>query len=293
MAAWFFDRNRAVFPTAETGIDLGKGLFRRVRQEWQSACNDLRWMADIPLHVWLRIPVVIGIFALWSLVARVSPEGFFAGPILTLQALGLIIADNGQIYLIALGQTLLVYFSGLALAGIVGVALGTALGAQPLISRVFSPFVHAFAAMPVIALIPLVVLTMGLGAQAKIFIIALAAVMPILINTQTGVQSLDPELRQMALAHGMSRGRRILFLNLPAALPHIMAGLRLGSIAALSTAVIADIYTAMTGLGALLQTFGNSFRMDRYFAVVLTFAVIGALTTWLIGWLERRLDWPR
>jgi len=178
------------------------------------------------------------------------------------------------------------------LAAVLGMALGALLGSMPLLSRTFAPFVHAMAALPVIALIPLIVLLLGLGWQAKVLIIALGAVMPVIVNTQTGVQSLDPDLREMARAYNISLIRRIRHFYWPAAFPQIMAGLRLGAIAGLVTSVIADFYTAMMGLGALLQAYGNSFRMDRYLAVVLTYAAIGTVATALLTVVENRFTPP-
>lgn len=261
-------------------------------RELKSLQSDLDWLNHVPLYVWLRIPLVACLWSLWIWLANTLPNGFFAGPALTIDAFFLMLADNRQDFLIALGSTLLVYCAGLLLAAVIGVALGAFLGSMPLLSKTFAPFVHALAAMPVIALIPLIILMIGLGWQAKVLIIALGAVMPILVNSQTGVESLDPELREMARAYDISKSRLIAHFYIPAAFPQIMAGLRLGAIAGLITSVIADFYTAMTGLGALLQAYGNSFRMDRYMAVVMTYAVIGASFTGLLAFIESRFTPP-
>ncbi len=264
----------------------------RIRSELRLMRQDLDWIWRVPLHVWLRIPVFLALWGVWIWLARIAPNGFFAGPSLTTDAFFLMLGDYKHDFAIAIGMTLSAYLGGLALAAVAGIAIGALLGSVPLLSRVFSPFVNALAAMPVIALIPLIVLLLGLDWQAKVLIIALGAVMPILINTQTGMLGLDPDLREMARAHALSRRARVRHLYLPAAFPQIMSGLRLGAISGLVTSVVADMYTAMTGLGALLQAYGNSFRMDRYFAVVLTFAAIGALVTGALAWIEHRLTPP-
>jgi len=261
-------------------------------KELGSLRDDLDWLWRVPLHVWLRFPVLLVVLLSWIWMARVLPNGFFAGPTLTVDAFFLMLADNRQDFLIALGTTVFVYLSGFLLAAVVGILLGAFFGGIPLLSRTFAPFIHAVAALPVIALIPLIVLLLGLGWQAKVLIIALGAVMPVLVNTQTGVQGLDSDLREMAAAYNVSLTGRVRHFYLPAALPQIMAGLRLGAIAGLVTSVIADFYTAMTGLGALLQAYGNSFRMDRYLAVVLTYAAIGTMFTGLLSLLENRLSPP-
>lgn len=263
-----------------------------IRKELGALYKDLDWVWRIPLHVWLRFPLIVFFWIIWIWLARLLPSGFFAGPELTIDAFFLMLADNRQDFLIALGTTLSVYSAGLMLAAVAGITIGAILGSNPLLSKTFAPFVHAMAALPVIALIPLIVLLLGLGWQAKVLIIALGAVMPVIINTQTGVQGLDPDLREMARAYDISMTRRIRHFYMPAAFPQIMAGLRLGAVAGLVTSVIADFYTAMTGLGALLQAYGNSFRMDRYLAVVLTYAAIGVIFTGVLTLVENRLSPP-
>jgi ABC-type nitrate/sulfonate/bicarbonate transport system permease component len=259
-----------------------------IRKELAAFNQDLDWLRNIPLHVLLRFPVFLMFLGLWIMLANVLPNGFFSGPDLTIDAFFLILGDNRQEFIIALGSTLFVYTLGLALAAVVGILVGAMFGSIPLVSRTMSPFVNALAALPVIALIPLIILMLGLGWHAKVLIIALGSVMPIVINTQIGVQSLEPELREMARAYNIPMSRCIWHFYVPAALPYVMAGLRIGAIAGLVTSVIADFYTAMTGLGALLQAYGNSFRMDRYMAVVLTYGAIGVVYTGGISLLEKR-----
>lgn len=263
-----------------------------VQREMRRAMDDLDWVGRIPAHIWLRLLLVPAGLWLWSVLAQLFPTGFFAGPALTLEALFTLLSDTRRTFPIALGATLSVYASGLTLAAAVGIPAGFLLGSLPLMGRTVSPYLHALAATPVVALIPLIILTLGLGWEAKVAIVFLTAVMPVIINTQTGVQRVDPDMREMARAHGLSFWTTVRHVHLPSALPAIMAGLRLAAVMGLVATAIADIYTAMTGLGALLQAFGNGFRMDSYLAVVLTFAVIGASTTGLLTWIERRLTPP-
>lgn len=265
---------------------------QRILREIRQARADLDWLVQVRPEVWLRLLVLPALFGIWAWLAQILPTGFFAGPLLTLEALADLLMDSRRDFPIALGATLSVYLGGLGLAAAVGVPLGLFLGSVPLLGRTASPYLHALAATPVVALIPLIILLLGLGWEAKIAIVALTAVMPVMINTQLGVQRIDPDLLQMARAYGLGRRARLLHVVLPGAVPAIMAGLRLAAVMGLVATAIADIYTAMTGLGALLQAYGNSFRMDRYLAVVLTFAAIGSVTTGALTWIERRLTPP-
>jgi len=254
--------------------------------------DDLAWVARIPRHVWLSLALVPVLLLGWAGLARLVPEGYISGPYLTFRAFFQMLMDDRRKFPIAIWETLSVYLGGVGCAALIGVPLGILLGLFRSLGRTISPFMHALAATPVVALIPLIVLAVGLGAEAKVLIVALSAVMPVLIATEAGVRGADPALIEMARSYGMSPLTRLRHVILPAALPSVMAGLRLAAVMGLVATAVSELYTAMTGLGALLQSLGNSYRMDRYFAVVLTFAAIGALVTGLLSLLERRLTPP-
>lgn len=251
-------------------------MLRKIRDYLRPALDELSWISP---HVWMRGLLAMALLFGWSLLHEALPRGLFPSPTATLRALGRMIADPQKEMVIALGQTLSVYLTGLGLAAALGIALGILLGTARQIGRTTSPFLNALAATPIVALMPLIVLLLGLGWEAKVCIVTLAAVIPILINTQSGILQTSPELIEMGRACGLGPTGRLLQIRLPGALPSILAGVRLGAVMGLVAAAIADIYTAMTGLGALLQSYGNTFRMDAYFAVVALFMLIGVTTT--------------
>ncbi len=278
--------------TRKSETDQRPAWRARLRHEARVALADLAWVGRIPLYVWLRLALIPALLWLWSLLAGLAPAGFVAGPYLTVRAFFLLLMDDRRNFPIALWSTLSVYYGGLGLAALIGIPLGYLLGSFRTLGRTSAPYLHGLAATPVVALVPLIILLLGLDWQAKILIVFLAALMPVMINTQAGVQGTDPELLEMAQAYALSPLARLRHVYAPSAFPSVMAGLRLAAIAGLVASAIADLYTAMTGLGALLQGFGNSYRMDSYFAVVLTYSAIGALTTGLLTWIERRLSPP-
>lgn len=267
-------------------------LRREAADLWRGVTEAVGWLARRPAHLWLSLAVLVGLYALWASLAAHLPRGFFATPSETLQALADLLNDPRRDYLRALGATLKVYLGGLALAAVVGIPAGLLLGAVPLLGRAANPYLNALAATPLIALMPLTILWFGLGDDTKILIVGLGAVMPVIVGSYTGLRATSPALREMARAFGWSRWQRLRHVLLPSAFHPMMAGLRLGATTGLVTAVIADIYMAMTGLGALLISYGNSFRMGPYLVVVLTLALIGVATTAALALIERRLTPP-
>jgi NitT/TauT family transport system permease protein len=150
-------------------------------------------------------------------------------------------------------------------------------------------FVYALAATPRVAFIPLIIVLLGLGVQAKVFIVFLGAVMPVILNTYAGVQNTDQELVEMARSTHASRALIFRDIVLPGAMPFFLVGLRLGATIGLINTVVAELYTAVTGLGGLLAIYGNTFRMAEYFVIVLLLSLIGVLVTEGLRLLENRL----
>jgi ABC-type nitrate/sulfonate/bicarbonate transport system permease component len=144
------------------------------------------------------------------------------------------------------------------------------------------------AATPRVAFIPLIIVLIGLGVEAKVFIVFLGSLMPILINTYAGVLSADTELIEMARSVGASRSRIFGKIILPGAVPYVITGMRIGATIGLINTVVAELYTAVSGLGGLLAIYGNTFRMAEYFVVVLTLALTGVIVTEFLRHVEIR-----
>ena len=187
-------------------------------------------------------------------------------------------------------ESLSVYGAGLLLAIAVGIAVGVLMGGFHLLGRTLEVYVNALAATPRVAFIPLIIVLLGLGFEAKVAIIFLGAVMPIVINTYAGVLNADGELVEMARSAGASRGQVFRRILLPGALPFIVVGLRLGATIGLINTVVAELYTAVRGLGGLLAVYGNTFQMAPYFVVVLVLAAIGTLVTGGLRLIEVRME---
>lgn len=222
----------------------------------------------------------------WGLSVTVG-HGFLPSPQDTARA-AIKMLDDGSL-LLATFQSFLSLFCGFVLAVIVAIPVGMAMGGVAIVGAVLNPYVDALSSMPRIAFLPLIIVFLGLGYEAKIFMVFLGAVMPILINTYAGVRHSDGELIEMARSAGAGDADIFRKIVLPGALPHIMTGLRVGASLALINTVVAELYTAVSGLGGLLSIYGNSFRMAPYFVIVGILAAMGMLLMYGVRLVERRV----
>jgi NitT/TauT family transport system permease protein len=236
----------------------------------------------------LRLLAFAAFLLLWWLAAGFGGSNLIPTPLETARAGRELFAD-GQIYR-AIGESLSVYGGGYLLAVLVGIPTGLLMGGFRLLGRTLEVYVNALTATPRVAFIPLIIVLLGLGYEAKVAIIFLGAVMPVVINTYAGVLNADGELVEMARSAGASRAQVFRRILLPGALPFIVVGLRLGATIGLINTVVAELYTAVRGLGGLLAIYGNTFQMAPYFVVVLVLATIGTLVTQALRLIEARTE---
>lgn len=234
----------------------------------------------------LRIGFAAVLLLLWAVAAQQVGNNIIPSPAATFHAAGRMIAEGR--FLSALGDSLTVYLSGYAIAIVVGVSAGVMMGGFRTVGKTVDVYVYALAATPRVAFIPLIIVLLGLGIEAKVFIVFLGAMMPIVINTYAGVLAADNDLIEMATSVGASKLRIFRSIILPGAVPFVIVGMRLGAAIGLINTVVAELYTAVKGLGGLLAIYGNTFRMAEYFVVVLTLALIGVVVTESLRYLEHR-----
>lgn len=235
----------------------------------------------------LRAGFLVLLLVLWQIAAGQAPPGLFAGPGAVAQA-GWHLAADGKLGPAVLAS-LRVFLTGTALAAIIGAALGLAMGMWGWLGRMLDVYVYALAATPRIAFIPLIIVMLGLGLQAKVLIVFLGAVMPVILNAYAGVRAADPDLVEMARATGAGRGRILAHVVLPGAVPYLVTGIRIGATIGLINTIVAELYTAIGGLGGLLAVYGSRFRMAEYLAVVCVLALIGVIVAEALRLAERRL----
>ena len=179
---------------------------------------------------------------------------------------------------------------GYSLAAAIGIAAGLAIGWYPRLGYFFDPFINFLYAIPRVALGPLLVVWLGIGLNSKVALVFLIAVFPVLVNTSSGVRSLDQHLIRMARCFGASDLKIFRTIALPGSVPFILGGLRLAIGQALIGVFVAELLGAQHGVGALIQNAGEQFQTDLMFAGLLIFAAAGMLLTAILRWLERRFD---
>lgn len=234
-----------------------------------------------------RLLLLFALLALWWLISLSVGANLVPSPLATFEAATRLFAEGRLLQ--PIWDSLSIYVSGYLLAAAVAIPLGVLMGAVIPLGKTLEIYVYALSATPRVAFIPLIIVFLGLGFQAKIFIVFLGAVMPILLNTYAGVQAADKELLEMARSVRASRKDVFLRIILPGAVPFVVVGLRIGATIGLINTVVAELYTAVRGLGGLLAVYGNTFRMAEYFVVVLTLACIGVLVTEGLRYMEQRL----
>ncbi len=178
---------------------------------------------------------------------------------------------------------------GFAWGALFALMLALAVGLSPLIDELVSPTLQAVRAIPSLAWVPLLLLWLGIDERPKIVLIAIGAFFPIYTNVVAGIRQIDRKLIEAAQAYGL-RGPNLAWqVLLPAALPSLFTGLRLGLAQGWLFLVAAELIASAQGLGFLLIDGGNSGRSDIIFLAIILLAVLGKTTDWLLGLAERRL----
>ena len=227
----------------------------------------------------------------WELVGNVlgiiNPM-FMSSPSLIFKA-AIQLFGSGEIYndLYVSG---LEFLWGYFLSVLVGVPFGIATGWYKKMAYIFDPFINAMNATPRVALLPLVIIWLGIGILSKVGIIFLGAVFPILINARDGVKTTPYNLLTAAKSFGASEWQVFKSVVLPSTLPFILTGLRLGVGRALIGVMVGELYAATAGIGFMITVAGATFQTDKVFVGVLIFAITGMIAMEMLTRLESRFD---
>ena len=228
---------------------------------------------------------------LWELVGNtfqlINPM-FMSAPSLIWNA-AIQMFSSGEIYndLYVSGIEL---FWGYFLSAVVAVPFGISIGWYKKVAYIFDPFVNAMNATPRVALLPLVIIWLGIGILSKVGIIFLGAVFPILINARDGVKTTPVNLLTAARSFGASEWMIFKTVVFPSTVPFILTGLRLGLGRAIVGVMVGELYAATAGIGFMITVAGATFQTDKVFVGVLIFALTGMIGTELITRVERRFN---
>src|SRR6266700_4515264 len=187
----------------------------------------------------------------------------------------------------ALADSLRPFAAGYALAIVIGVPLGLVIGRFRMVEAAIGIYVTAGYAMPLVALVPLLVLWLGLGFAVKVAIVFLMSLFPICINTWLGVTAVPKTLIEVGKSFVAPDHVILRRIILPATLPYIMAGIRLAVGRAVVAMVIAEFFTSISGLGAVIITSANNFDTATMFVPIVVLMVMAIGLNYLIGAVER------
>jgi ABC-type nitrate/sulfonate/bicarbonate transport system permease component len=187
----------------------------------------------------------------------------------------------------ALLDSLRPFFLGYGLAILIGVPVGLITGRFRTVEAAIGIYITAGYAMPLVALVPLLVLWLGLGFAVKVAVVFLMSVFPICINTWLGVTAVPKTLIEVGKSFVAPNSVILRRIILPATLPYIMAGIRLAVGRAVVAMVIAEFFTSISGLGAIIITSANNFDTATMFVPILVLMVMAIGLNYLIGAIER------
>ena len=189
-----------------------------------------------------------------------------------------------------LATTLLEIALGFVVGAGLGLIAGYALARSALVERVLSPYLVAAQATPILALAPLLALWFGPGLLGKVLICALIVFFPVAVATMVGIRSVDPRLLELGRSLRATRRQVLLTLEIPAAMPNILGGLRVGVTLAVVGAIVGEWAGAESGLGVLINLArGSLFDTPLMFATLMTIALVGIVLYLAVVAIERRL----
>jgi ABC-type nitrate/sulfonate/bicarbonate transport system permease component len=179
--------------------------------------------------------------------------------------------------------------AGYVIAVVAGIALGVLLGQRPTVRRMTSPIIEFMRAIPAPALIPFAILVLGVEDDAKIFLIAVVCIFPVLLNTIDGVAGVEPTLLDTTTVYRIGRLDRLRYVVLPAAAPQIFAGMRTSLSLSLILMVISEMVASANGIGYFILQSQRSFAITEMWSGILLLGLLGYLFNVVFTLVERRV----
>ncbi|MEW6454835.1 MAG: ABC transporter permease [Pseudomonadota bacterium] len=232
----------------------------------------------------IRLLSLICVLGIWQIFGgMIDPVLFTVPSKIAVAAVSMIASGELWNYL---WPSLVVLAVGLTLAAIIGIAIGLLLARFRLLDVAFGSYITFLYSIPSVALVPLIVLWAGFEMTAKIIILFMFAFFPMVINTYQGVRNVDTKLLEVGRAFRCSERQLWANIVLPAALPFIVTGIRLALGRGLIGMVLADLYTAISGIGYLIVRTASTFQVDKMFVPIVTLGLLGVTLTWLLRVVE-------
>jgi NitT/TauT family transport system permease protein len=240
---------------------------------------------------WLTVLAsMIVLLIAWQLLVILGnyPAFILPGPADVWRQFQIVLADGRLVHhtLITISEII----PGLLIGLLIAIPLGYMLAKSPLAERLLSPYLIASQAIPVIAIAPLLTIWIASTYWSRVTVAVLVVFFPILINSMTGMRSVPPEMYELMASLHATRGQIFRKLELPAAMPMLLTGLKVGAtLAVIGTLVGEFVQPRSEGLGFLLVTARYQFKTDLVFVVLFTLGAIALSLYGLVSLLERRL----
>jgi sulfonate transport system permease protein len=241
-------------------------------------------------HKWsiIRLSSPVVLLALWQILSATGliPQDVLPAPQLIFDA-GLQLVRDGKLA-DALEVSGVRVLEGLALGGLIGVALGVAVGLSRWVEATADPPLQMVRALPHLGLIPLFILWFGIGELPKVLLVALGVSFPLYLNTFSAIRQVDPKLLETADVLGFSLWQRLRIIILPSAAPQVLVGLRQSLAIAWLTLIVAEQINADKGIGFLINNARDFLRIDIIIFCLVVYALLGITTDAIVRALENR-----
>jgi NitT/TauT family transport system permease protein len=188
-------------------------------------------------------------------------------------------------------ETFQAFVIGMTIAIVAGVAIGFLMGRNRIANSVLGMWVNIFASAPLSSLVPVLMLLFGLGQTTIIVTVVLFSTWIIALDTYAGVHHISPSLPEMGHSFGASRWQLLTKVLFWAALPEILAGVRMGLIRAVKGIVIGQLLVSVVALGRLFRTFSDNFQFAEFWALTIILFVFALVFSSAIGWLEHKVEY--
>ncbi|HZO46072.1 MAG TPA: ABC transporter permease [Xanthobacteraceae bacterium] len=264
-------------PDAERALSDDKARATRVAGE--------RRMRRMFLNLGIRLVSVITFLLIWEVAgSHIDPILFTTPSAIAKAAVEMIASGELWAYF---WPSLKVLMVGFSFAVVFGILTGLMLARFWVIDVAFSVYITFLYSIPSVALVPLIVLWAGYEDTAKVIILFMFAFFPMVINTYQGVKAVDPKLIEVGKAFRCSEWQLWKNIVIPASLPFIVTGLRLSLGRALIGMVLADLYTALSGVGYLISRTAATYQVNRMFVPIVALGLLGVTLTALLRMAEK------
>jgi NitT/TauT family transport system permease protein len=239
-----------------------------------------------------RIPNAFSLLlwaAVWEIVGRADLTILL--PPLSHAILRLFEIVPTETFRVALGITVQAYVLGVGISILIGVPLGVVMGRSPFIDRLFLPWVSLFVSAPLTALVPVIMALFGFGETTIVLTVVLFAIWIIILDARAGSRGISTSLMEMSRSYGATKWQAFTKIFLWAALPEILAGIRLGLVRAVKGVIIGQLLVSVIGFGYLFEIYSSNFLMEHMWALLLVLFFFAFLVDAGIGELERRIEY--